>query len=55
MMSVSTSIRLDMMREILGMKSLEFSRNLIDWAVDFGFIIDGDYIRIAEIMLKYFL
>jgi hypothetical protein len=45
-MKTSSKIRLDMMREILQLKSSTFNSKILDWALDFGFKIDGDYIII---------
>ena len=44
MMKVSKRIRIDMMREALGMDMKTFSDKMIDWAAQFHFNIDGDYV-----------
>ncbi|HME54186.1 MAG TPA: WD40 repeat domain-containing protein [Candidatus Lokiarchaeia archaeon] len=44
MMKVSKRIRIDMMREALGMDMKSFSDKMIDWAAQFNFSIDGDYV-----------
>lgn len=44
MMKVSKRIRIDMMREALGMDMKSFSDKMIDWADQFHFNIDGDYV-----------
>nr|MDO8110179.1 WD40 repeat domain-containing protein [Candidatus Sigynarchaeota archaeon] len=44
MMQVSKRLRIDMMREALGMDLKTFSDKMIDWAGQFGFHIDGDFV-----------
>ncbi|MHA1727724.1 MAG: hypothetical protein ACTSWY_03215 [Promethearchaeota archaeon] len=46
MMGVSTRIRIDMMRDTIGMDSKEFNEKIWNWAEKFGFTINGDYIVI---------
>ena len=46
MLSVSDRIRMEQMRKILKMNEDTFNDNIIEWAVEFGFRIDGDYINI---------
>ncbi|MEX2716458.1 MAG: hypothetical protein Q6370_009175 [Candidatus Sigynarchaeota archaeon] len=44
MMQVSKRLRVDMMRDALGIDTKTFSSKMIDWAAQFGFQIDGDYV-----------
>jgi hypothetical protein len=55
MMRVSKRIRLDMMREALGMDTKSFSDKMIDWADEFHFNIDGDYVDFEEADVNGFL
>lgn len=55
MMQVSKRLRVDMMREALGMESKAFSSKMIDWAAQFGFQIDGDYVDLAGGDVKGFI
>jgi tetratricopeptide (TPR) repeat protein len=54
-MKVSTKIRLDIMRDVLKMEFSEFNEKLLDWAVEFGFKIDGDYIIIENSDVEGFI
>jgi len=55
LMKVSTRFKLDMLREILNMDSHTFNYKIIDWAEEFGFTIDGDYLIIKKDMVSDFL
>lgn len=46
MIAVSTKIKLDMMRQLLGFDEATFNNKIFDWAIEFGFKIDGDFIVI---------
>jgi WD40 repeat protein len=46
LLSVSTRVRIDMLRDYLQMDKVDFTGQLVDWAVEYGFTIDGDYINI---------
>jgi hypothetical protein len=46
LLSVSTRVRIDMLRDYLQMDKVDFTGHLVDWAVEYGFKIDGDYINI---------
>jgi len=45
---VSTRFRLDMMRDILGIDEIIFNDKLLNWARDFNFKIEGDYLIINK-------
>ncbi len=47
-LKVSVRIRMDQMRDILKMDQATFNDKIIDWADEFGFIIDGDYINVKK-------
>ncbi|MBN2150089.1 MAG: WD40 repeat domain-containing protein [Candidatus Lokiarchaeota archaeon] len=48
MMLVSKRLRVDMMRDALGIDHKTFSSKMIDWAAQFGFQIDGDYVDFSN-------
>lgn len=54
-MKTSSKIRLDMMREILQLNSSTYNSKILDWALDFGFKIDGDYIIIEGADVNAFI
>ncbi len=54
-MSVSDKFRLDMLRDILKMEFSDFNARLLDWAVEFGFKIDGDYIIFGSAGVEDFI
>ncbi len=41
---VSKRVRLEMVRDALGMDGLGFNQKIFDWAEEFGFTIDGDFV-----------
>ena len=45
---VSTRFRLDMMRDILGIDEIIFNDKILNWARDFNFKIEGDYLIINK-------
>ncbi len=55
MMQVSKRLRVDMMREALAMDMKTFSSKMIDWAAQFGFQIDGDYVNFENGDVKGFI
>lgn len=55
MITVSTRIKLDMMREVLKMNRDLFNEMLFDWAKEFGFTIDGEYLIINKEKSQDFL
>ena len=55
MMRVSSRIRLDVMREGLNLDSKAFNTKLFDWANEFGFKIDGDYIVVEDADIEGFI
>ncbi len=48
MLAVSARIRQDQMRDTLGLDAKQFNEKIWDWASEFGFKIDGDYINIGQ-------
>jgi hypothetical protein len=46
MLTVSTRIKMDMMQRALSLDADTFSNKIFDWAADFGFKIDGDFVII---------
>ncbi|GAH40921.1 unnamed protein product, partial [marine sediment metagenome] len=54
-MQVSSRIRLDTMRDILNLEPHVFNERLIDWAEEFGFEIDGDYLNINKDKVSDFI
>ncbi len=46
MLAVSTRIRMDMMQRVLGLDADTFSNKIFDWAAEFKFKIDGDFVVI---------
>jgi Leucine-rich repeat (LRR) protein len=55
MMTVSTKIKLEMMRDALKMDESIFNQKIFDWAANFGFVIDGDYLVINKDTVDEFL
>ncbi len=51
----SVRIRIDRIRDILGMERAFFNNIFVDWARDFGFIIDGGYVALKEEIVDYFI
>jgi histone H3/H4 len=47
-LKVSSRIKLDMLRSYLRMEEEPFIEHLVDWATEFGFRIDGDYVDIGK-------
>ena len=54
-LSVSDKIAIRQMRNILEMDEKTFDKKIIDWAVEFGFRIDGDYININRGTINDFI
>lgn len=54
-MGVSTRIEMKMLRRVLGMSRREFEEKIFQWAVDYGFVIDGDYINVEHADVNRFL
>ncbi len=46
MLSVSTRLKLEMMQQVLGLDTATFNDKIFDWAAEFKFKIDGDYVVI---------
>ncbi len=44
-MRVSKRVRQDQMRDALELGEAEFNKKIFDWAEQFHFMIDGDYIN----------
>ncbi len=55
MLRVSKRIRLDLMQETLGLPKKQFYDNLFDWADEFGFQIDGDFVIVNQEKMDNFL
>ncbi len=55
MMSVSTKINLGMMRDALDMDAGDFNKKIFDWAAEFGFTIDGDYLVTKKETVENFI
>ncbi len=54
-MQVSSRIRLDTMRDVLNLEPKIFHERLIDWAEEFGFEIDGDYLNVNKDRVSDFI
>ena len=55
MMEVSTKIKIDMMHDVLGLDKSIFNKKLFDWAAQFGFTIDGDYLIVNRDSIDNFI
>lgn len=55
MMEVSSRLRLDMIRTALDMDEKLFTQKVFQWAKEFNFLIDGDYLIINEDTAKEFI
>ena len=55
MMEVSNKLRLDMVRTALDMDEKLFTQKVFQWAKEFNFLIDGDYLIINEETSKEFI
>ncbi|MBY9020604.1 MAG: hypothetical protein KGD67_06080 [Candidatus Lokiarchaeota archaeon] len=55
MMEVSNRLRLDMIRVALDMDEELFTRKVFQWAKEFNFLIDGDYLIINQESYKEFI
>jgi hypothetical protein len=47
-MNVSSRIKMDLVRKYIKMDQNTFDSKIIDWATQFGFTIDGDYLNIQK-------
>ncbi|UYP47465.1 Beta-barrel assembly-enhancing protease [Candidatus Lokiarchaeum ossiferum] len=54
-LQVSTKLRLDRLQEGLNMSGLEFNRKIVDWAFEFGFTIEGEYLLVNKSTVSDFL
>jgi hypothetical protein len=54
-MKVSTRIKMDLLRSYLKMDKTIFNEKIIDWAAQFGFVLDGDYLNIKEETVSEFI
>ena len=52
---ITSRISMEKMREILGMEKDAFNDKIIDWGIEYGFKIDGDYIIVDDIDLNGFI
>ena len=55
MMEVSNRLRLDMIRVALDMEEKLFAQKVFQWAKEFNFLIDGDYLIINQDTVKEFI
>lgn len=55
MIRVSTRINLDRMQDALDMDNKTFNDKIFDWAEEFEFIIDGDYLIINKETISDFI
>ena len=55
MMEVSNRLRLDMIRIALDMDEKLFTQKVFQWAKEFNFLIDGDYLIINQNTVKEFI
>ena len=55
MMGVSNKLRLDMIRTALDMDEKLFTQKVFQWAKEFNFLIDGDYLIINQDTAKEFI
>jgi len=55
MMEVSNRLRLDMIRVALDMDEKSFTQKVFQWAKEFNFLIDGDYLIINQDTAKEFI
>lgn len=54
-LSVSTKLRMDMMRTALDLDEKTFIDRIFDWAFEFGFKIDGDFIIMGDADIEGFI
>jgi len=54
-LNVSVKIKMDQMRDILKMDQTTFNDKIIEWAEEFGFIIDGDYVNVNKESVEDFI
>ncbi len=55
MMNVTTRIKLEMMRTYLEMDEDIFNKRIFDWAPEFGFTIDGEFLIIKQEAVSDFI
>lgn len=54
-LNVSTKIKLDRLQDSLNMPSQEFNIKIVDWAYEFDFIIEGEYLITKKSTLSDFI
>jgi len=54
-MSVSERISLSMMRDVLELDEKAFNQRIIDWAAEFDFTIDGEYLNVNKETVDNFI
>ncbi|MHA1235513.1 MAG: hypothetical protein ACTSQL_10565, partial [Promethearchaeota archaeon] len=54
-MSVSTRLKMELFRNYLKMDEKLFNDKIFDWAEQFGFTIDGDYLNIRKEKVSDFI
>ena len=55
MLNVSTKIKLEMMRKALKLQENIFSEKIFEWAEQFNFTIDGDYLIVNKDTIEDFM
>ena len=55
MMRVSSRIRLDIMRDVLNLDLHTFNEKIFEWAEEFSFEVDGDYLNINKDTVSSFI
>lgn len=54
-LKVSNRIKLEHMKDVLEMDQKTFNKQIIDWADEFGFTIDGDYVIVNKESVNDFI
>lgn len=54
-LEISDSIKIEQMRNMLNLDKKTFDENLLNWAVEFGFRIDREYINISNASIDDFI
>jgi hypothetical protein len=54
-MKVSTRVKMNLLRNYLKMNEDLFNEKIFDWAEQFGFTIDGDYLNIGKANVSEFI
>ena len=54
-MKVSTRVKLDRLQEVLNIERTQFNNKIFEWAEEFDFKIDGDYLVVNQDTLSRFI